>query len=383
MARAAAKAVETQGGAARSRDAGARAVPAGREPAGGGVIAPGFWARERPGLAARALAAARRALWPGDGAAHGAARRARRRRRRLRRQFRRRRRRQDADRDRRGAACCKARASASRSSRAATAAAARAEPIEVDAAIHGARAVGDEPLLLARVAPCFVGADRVAAARVAIARGASALVLDDGLQNPSLAKDFTFAVIDGEARFGNGLCFPAGPLRAPPARQLPFVSAEVVVGGRGRGARRVARAGAGKADLSRRAGGRRDRRRRNSSAARCSPSPASRGRRSSSPRSKRSARASRCDAAFADHHAYDRARNRSADRRSVGARPDAGDDRKGLRAPGARAPQRDPRLACDPALRDARTDRGAVARSVGEAATALTTRSQERIRVLP
>ncbi len=107
----------------------------------------------------------------------------------------------------------------------------RAEPVEVDPAVHDARAVGDEPLLLARVAPCFVGTNRVAAARAAIARGASALVLDDGMQNPSLAKDFTFAVVDGEARFGNGLTFPAGPLRAPPARQLPFVSAEVVVGG--------------------------------------------------------------------------------------------------------------------------------------------------------
>ncbi len=109
--------------------------------------------------------------------------------------------------------------------------AARAEPVEVDAAIHSARDIGDEPLLLARVAPCFVARDRVAAARAAIARGASALVLDDGLQNPSLAKDFSFAVVDGEAGLGNGLCFPAGPLRAPPELQLPFVSAEVVVGG--------------------------------------------------------------------------------------------------------------------------------------------------------
>lgn len=107
----------------------------------------------------------------------------------------------------------------------------RSEPVLVDPALHDARAVGDEPLLLARAAPCFVGADRVASAREAIAQGASVLVLDDGLQNPSLVKDFTFAVVDGEARFGNGLCFPAGPLRAPPARQLPFVSAEVVIGG--------------------------------------------------------------------------------------------------------------------------------------------------------
>ena len=103
----------------------------------------------------------------------------------------------------------------------------------VDPSLHGALAVGDEPLLLARVAPCWVGADRVAAAREAIAEGASVLVLDDGLQNPSLAKDYAIAVIDGEAGFGNGLCFPAGPLRAPPERQAPYVSAEVVIGERG------------------------------------------------------------------------------------------------------------------------------------------------------
>ena len=60
----------------------------------------------------------------------------------------------------------------------------RAAPTRVDPQVHGALAVGDEPLLLARVAPCWVGADRVAAAREAIADGASVLVLDDGLQNP-------------------------------------------------------------------------------------------------------------------------------------------------------------------------------------------------------
>ena len=104
-------------------------------------------------------------------------------------------------------------------------------PLKVDPARHDARAVGDEPLLLARVAPCFVGADRVASARAAVAAGASVLVLDDGLQNSSLAKDFALAAVDGEAGFGNGLCFPAGPLRAPPALQWPFVSAAVAIGG--------------------------------------------------------------------------------------------------------------------------------------------------------
>jgi len=103
--------------------------------------------------------------------------------------------------------------------------------IAVDPNVHTAAQVGDEPLLLARVAPCFTARDRRAAAETAIAAGASVLVLDDGLQNPVLAKDFSFAVIDGGAGFGNGLCLPAGPLRAPPAAQLAHISATLFVDG--------------------------------------------------------------------------------------------------------------------------------------------------------
>ena len=122
----------------------------------------------------------------------------------------------------------------------------RVDPVQVDPAVHDARAVGDEPLLLARVAPCWVGADRVRSAAMAVEAGAEILVLDDGLQNPALAKDLAFAVVDGESRFGNGLCIPAGPLRAPVAAQAPHVQALIVIGGDEAAALAVSAAAPGK-----------------------------------------------------------------------------------------------------------------------------------------
>ena len=109
--------------------------------------------------------------------------------------------------------------------------ASRVEPKLVDVNVDDAKLVGDEPLLLARIAPCWVGADRVKSARAAVEAGANALVLDDGLQNPALAKDLALAVVDGETGFGNGLCVPAGPLRAPVKAQSPLVAALIVIGG--------------------------------------------------------------------------------------------------------------------------------------------------------
>lgn len=90
--------------------------------------------------------------------------------------------------------------------------------------------VGDEPLLLARVAPTVVARDRVAGAAFSRANGASLIVMDDGLQNSSLAKDFTLAVVDAKRAIGNGYVFPAGPLRAPLAAQLEQTDALLVVG---------------------------------------------------------------------------------------------------------------------------------------------------------
>jgi tetraacyldisaccharide 4'-kinase len=99
--------------------------------------------------------------------------------------------------------------------------------------------VGDEPLLLAAVAPAIVARDRPAGVKAATAGGADAIIMDDGLQNPSVAKDFALAVVDGRRGAGNGRVFPAGPLRAPLEAQFDHVHAVLVVGAAGPAADRV------------------------------------------------------------------------------------------------------------------------------------------------
>jgi tetraacyldisaccharide 4'-kinase len=105
-----------------------------------------------------------------------------------------------------------------------------AGPVRVDPQHHRADDVGDEPLLLARCAQTAVARDRVAGARFACRAGASVIVLDDGFQNPSLAKDLSILVIDARRAIGNTLVFPAGPLRAPLTAQFDRAQALLTVG---------------------------------------------------------------------------------------------------------------------------------------------------------
>jgi tetraacyldisaccharide 4'-kinase len=103
-------------------------------------------------------------------------------------------------------------------------------PIKVDPGRHGADDVGDEPLMMARTVPVVVARDRIGGVALARSQNASVILMDDGFQNPAIAKDASLIVIDGSRGLGNGCVFPAGPLRAPLPPQLSRTDALVVIG---------------------------------------------------------------------------------------------------------------------------------------------------------
>lgn len=103
-------------------------------------------------------------------------------------------------------------------------------PLKVDIAQHGASDVGDEPLMLAATGESWIGADRAEAGKAMSEAGVDVIIMDDGHQNPGLAKDFTFIVVDSHAGFGNGFVIPKGPLREPVIAGLQRADAIIVMG---------------------------------------------------------------------------------------------------------------------------------------------------------
>ena len=78
-------------------------------------------------------------------------------------------------------------------------------------------AVGDEALLIKAKSkiPVFIGKDRVSVAKILLNKypETSIIISDDGLQHHRLARDYEIIVVDSQRQFGNGLIFPAGPMR--------------------------------------------------------------------------------------------------------------------------------------------------------------------------
>lgn len=105
-----------------------------------------------------------------------------------------------------------------------------AGPLQVNPTVHTAQEVGDEPLLLAQAAPTWIARNRYAGAQAAVARGATVILLDDGLQNPSLSHTLRLCVVDSSKGFGNGQVMPAGPLREPLKAGLQKIDGLIVIG---------------------------------------------------------------------------------------------------------------------------------------------------------
>ena len=91
-----------------------------------------------------------------------------------------------------------------------------AGPLKVDPTRHQAQRMSATSRCCSRERRRSSSRVTASRARTPRARPARAsIVMDDGLQNPSLHKDRSIAVVDGRRGIGNGRVFPAGPLRAP------------------------------------------------------------------------------------------------------------------------------------------------------------------------
>ena len=95
---------------------------------------------------------------------------------------------------------------------------------------HSPNSVGDESLLLSEIAPTWIGIDRNRSFKLASDNGADCIVMDDGFQNPTLQKDFSIIVINGEQGFGNKRVIPSGPLRESINRGLSRTNLVITIG---------------------------------------------------------------------------------------------------------------------------------------------------------
>ncbi len=95
---------------------------------------------------------------------------------------------------------------------------------------HSSKSVGDESLLLSEIAPTWIGRDRNKSFELAKENGADCVIMDDGFQNPTLQKDFSIIVVNGEQGFGNKRVIPSGPLRESISRGISRANLVIIIG---------------------------------------------------------------------------------------------------------------------------------------------------------
>ncbi len=112
----------------------------------------------------------------------------------------------------------------------------------VNVALENAEKTGDEPLLLAEIAPTFIAKNRFDGVKeIEKNEKIQAIIIDDGMQNNSIKADALFLVIDAKVQFGNGFLFPAGPLREKLASGLKKADFVIVIGDKNAKLRRILR----------------------------------------------------------------------------------------------------------------------------------------------
>ena len=89
----------------------------------------------------------------------------------------------------------------------------RNHSILVDCNRHNAEDVGDEALLMSRLAPTYIARERATSINAACLNKVDLAILDDGFQDNSIKKNINILVIDENYKLGNQLILPAGPLR--------------------------------------------------------------------------------------------------------------------------------------------------------------------------
>ena len=95
---------------------------------------------------------------------------------------------------------------------------------------HSPKSVGDESLLLAEIAPTWIGINRNKSIALAEKKGGNCIIMDDGFQNPTINKDFSIIVINSSQEFGNKRVIPSGPLRESIKRGLARTNLIIVIG---------------------------------------------------------------------------------------------------------------------------------------------------------